>query len=78
MEKLPVCIAKTAKSLSDDPKMYGRPKDFTLTVREIELAAGAGFIVPKTGEITRMPGLPLKPAAENIDIDDSGKISGLF
>ncbi len=78
MDKLPICIAKTAKSLSDDPKRYGRPKDFTLTVREIELAAGAGFIVPKTGEITRMPGLPLKPAAENIDIDDNGKISGLF
>jgi formate--tetrahydrofolate ligase len=78
MDKLPICIAKTAKSLSDDPKCFGRPRDFTLTVREIELAAGAGFIVPKTGEITRMPGLPLKPSAENIDIDDSGKISGLF
>ena len=77
-DKLPVCIAKTAKSLSDDPKKFGRPRDFTLTVREIELAAGAGFIIPKTGEITRMPGLPPKPAAENIDIDDDGKISGLF
>ena len=81
MENLPVCIAKTAKSLSDDPKRYGRPRNFTLTVREIELAAGAGFIVPKTGEITRMPGLPSKPSAENIESTTTGSslafLSGL-
>lgn len=73
-----VCIAKTQKSLSDNPKLLGRPENFVVTVREIEIAAGAGFIVPITGNIMRMPGLPGKPAAENIDIDDDGKISGLF
>lgn len=73
-----VCIAKTQKSLSDNPKLLGRPENFVVTVREIEIAAGAGFIVPVTGNIMRMPGLPGKPAAENIDIDDDGKISGLF
>ncbi|PWE00450.1 formate--tetrahydrofolate ligase [Marinilabilia rubra] len=73
-----VCIAKTQKSLSDNPKLLGRPENFVVTVREIEIAAGAGFIVPITGNIMRMPGLPGKPAAENIDIDDDGVISGLF
>lgn len=78
LDKLPVCIAKTQKSLSDNPKLLGRPKDFVVTVRQIEIAAGAGFIVPITGEIMRMPGLPDHPASENIDIDENGKISGLF
>ncbi len=71
-------MAKTQKSLSDNPKLLGRPKDFIVTVRQIEIAAGAGFVIPITGEIMRMPGLPDKPAAENIDIDENGRISGLF
>jgi formate--tetrahydrofolate ligase len=78
LEKLPVCIAKTQKSISDNPKLLGRPKDFVVTVREIELSAGAGFVVPITGKILRMPGLPSKPAAEDIDVDDEGNITGLF
>lgn len=78
LEELPVCIAKTQKSLSDNPKLLGRPKDFVVTVREIEIAAGAGFLVPITGNIMRMPGLPATPAAEQIDIDEHGNISGLF
>ncbi|MEO0570483.1 MAG: formate--tetrahydrofolate ligase [Bacteroidota bacterium] len=78
LDHLPVCIAKTQKSLSDNPKLLGRPKDFIITVREIEIAAGAGFVIPITGNIMRMPGLPAKPASENIDIDEKGNISGLF
>lgn len=78
MANLPVCIAKTQNSLSDDPKRLGRPRNFTITVRALELAAGAGFIVPLTGEMMRMPGLPAHPAAEAIDIDNTGKITGLF
>ncbi|NTW31721.1 MAG: formate--tetrahydrofolate ligase [Bacteroidetes bacterium] len=78
LDKLPVCIAKTQKSLSDNPDLLGRPKDFVVTVREIEIASGAGFIIPITGEIMRMPGLPEHPAAETIDIDENGNISGLF
>lgn len=78
LNHLPVCIAKTQKSLSDDPRLLGRPRDFVITVREIEIAAGAGFLVPITGDIMRMPGLPSEPAAENIDIDENGEISGLF
>ena len=78
LEHLPVCIAKTQKSLSDNPKLLGRPTDFVITVREIEIAAGAGFLVPITGAIMRMPGLPGKPSAELIDIDNEGNISGLF
>ena len=78
LDKLPVCIAKTQKSLSDNPKLLGRPKDFVVTVRQIEIAAGAGFVIPITGEIMRMPGLPEKPAAENIDNDEQGHITGLF
>lgn len=74
---LPVCIAKTQKSLSDNPDLIGRPEGFTLTVRHIEIAAGAGFVVPVTGEIMRMPGLPETPSAENMDIDEAGNISGL-
>ncbi|MEP4094105.1 formate--tetrahydrofolate ligase, partial [Reichenbachiella sp.] len=75
---LPVCIAKTQKSLSDNPALLGRPKDFVVTVREIEIAAGAGFLVPITGSIMRMPGLPEHPASEKIDITDDGTIEGLF
>lgn len=78
LEHLPVCIAKTQKSLSDNPKLLGRPKDFIVTVRQIEIASGAGFVIPITGDIMRMPGLPDKPAAENIDIDENGHITGLF
>lgn len=78
LEHLPVCIAKTQKSLSDNPKLLGRPKDFIITVREIEIAAGAGFLIPITGDIMRMPGLPTHPASENIDISDDGEITGLF
>jgi formate--tetrahydrofolate ligase len=78
LEGLPVCIAKTQKSLSDDPKLTGRPKGFTLHIRGIEIAAGAGFLVPLSGNMLRMPGLPAAPAALNIDIDDEGVISGLF
>ncbi len=77
LSKLPVCIAKTQKSLSDNPDLLGRPKDFVVTVREIEIAAGAGFVIPITGEIMRMPGLPPIPAAENMDIDANGTITGL-
>lgn len=78
LDGLPICIAKTQKSLSDNPKLLGRPKDFTITVREIEIAAGAGFLVPITGDMMRMPGLPSVPSAEHIDISDDGVISGLF
>lgn len=78
LEKLPVCIAKTQKSLSDNPKLLGRPKDFIVTVRQIEIASGAGFVIPITGDIMRMPGLPDNPAAERIDMDKEGQISGLF
>ncbi len=74
---LPICIAKTQYSLSDNPALLGRPRDFVFTVREIEIAAGAGFLVPISGEILRMPGLPEVPAAEHIDIDDNGNITGL-
>ncbi len=75
---LPVCIAKTQKSLSDDQGRRGRPQGFTIKIREIELSSGAGFIVPIAGTIMRMPGLPNAPSAEKIDIDADGRISGLF
>jgi formate--tetrahydrofolate ligase len=75
--RLPICMAKTQDSLSDNPKLRGRPRGFTLTVRDIEIAAGAGFLVALTGEIVRMPGLPERPAAERIDVDDDGRIVGL-
>ena len=78
LDKVPICIAKTQKSLSDNPLLRNRPKDFILNIREIEIAAGAGFIVPIAGDIMRMPGLPRIPSAENIDIDKEGNISGLF
>ena len=76
-DKLPVCMAKTQKSLSDDEKKIGRPENFKVTVREFEFAAGAGFIIPILGDIMRMPGLPAIPAAELMDIDDFGVITGL-
>ena len=75
---LPVCIAKTQKSLSDNPKLLGRPKDFVITVREVQIAAGAGFLIPITGNIMRMPGLPRVPAAVDIDVDSEGRVSNLF
>ncbi|MDR3636328.1 MAG: formate--tetrahydrofolate ligase [Isosphaeraceae bacterium] len=74
---LPVCMAKTQDSLSDNPKLRGRPKGWTLTVRDVEIAAGAGFLVALTGDIVRMPGLPERPAAERIDVDAEGRIVGL-
>jgi formate--tetrahydrofolate ligase len=77
LEKLPVCIAKTQKSLSDNDQLIGRPSGFRITVREIEIAAGAGFVIPITGKILRMPGLPKVPASEGMDIDANGVITGL-
>ena len=76
--RCPVCIAKTQYSFSDDPTKLGAPEDFTVTVRNVKICAGAGFVVALTGDIMTMPGLPKKPAAENIDVDASGKIVGLF
>ncbi|SIS71613.1 formate--tetrahydrofolate ligase [Belliella pelovolcani] len=78
LDKVPICIAKTQYSLSDDPKLINRPKGFTIKIREFDIAAGAGFIIPIAGTIMRMPGLPSKPAAENIDIGADGNITGLF
>jgi formate--tetrahydrofolate ligase len=78
LDELPICVAKTQKSISDNPALLGRPSGFTLTVREIEIAAGAGFVVPITGDMMRMPGLPGVPSANHIDIDSDGEISGLF
>jgi formate--tetrahydrofolate ligase len=77
LDKLPICMAKTQKSFSDNEKLIGRPTDFEVTIREFEVASGAGFIIPILGNMMRMPGLPLKPASENMSIDDNGKISGL-
>ena len=77
-EHMPVCMAKTPKSLSDDEKKLGRPTNFSVTVREFEFASGAGFIIPILGDIMRMPGLPAVPAAEHVDINTEGKIVGLF
>ena len=75
---LPVCIAKTQYSFSDDPTLLGAPEGFTVTVKNVKISAGAGFIVVLTGDIMTMPGLPRRPAAERIDIDENGKITGLF
>lgn len=77
-DKLPVCVAKTQYSLSDDPTKLGCPKDFTITVRDVKLSAGAGFVVALTGDIMTMPGLPKVPAANKIDVNADGEISGLF
>jgi formate--tetrahydrofolate ligase len=78
LDKLPICIAKTQYSLSDDPEVLGRADGCKITVREIKFSAGAGFLVPMTGKITTMPGLPKKPTSERIDIDKKGDISGLY
>lgn len=78
LDKMPVCMAKTQYSLSDDAAKLGRPEGFRITVRELRVSAGAGFIVALTGNILTMPGLPKHPAAENMDIDENGKITGLF
>ena len=75
---MPVCIAKTQYSFSDDPTKLGAPENFTVTVKNVKVSAGAGFVVVLTGDILTMPGLPRRPAAENIDVDENGKISGLF
>lgn len=77
-DSFPICIAKTQYSLSDDPKKLGRPEGFTINVRELYVSAGAGFIVALTGNVMTMPGLPKKPAAFSIDVDDDGNITGLF
>jgi formate--tetrahydrofolate ligase len=76
--EVPVCMAKTQYSLSDNPALLGRPSGFRITVRNVKISAGAGFAVALTGEIMTMPGLPKRPAAENIDVDENGRISGLF
>jgi formate--tetrahydrofolate ligase len=75
---LPICMAKTQKSLSDNAKLIGRPENFDIHIREIEIAAGAGFLIPIAGNMLRMPGLPLTPSAENIKMDREGTIMGLF
>lgn len=77
-DKMPVCMAKTQMSLSDDPKIMGAPKDFTITVRELRPSLGAGFIVALTGKVLTMPGLPKHPSALDMDIDENGKVTGLF
>ena len=77
-DKMPICMAKTQYSLSDDPTLLGRPRGFSITVRDIKVSRGAGFLVALTGEIMTMPGLPKVPAANNIDILPSGEIVGLF
>jgi len=77
-DKTPICMAKTQYSLSDDPKKLGRPTGFSITVKEVRVSAGAGFLVATTGDIMTMPGLPKRPAAESIDIDNEGRVTGLF
>ena len=76
--RLPICMAKTQYSFSDDPALLGAPRGFTVTVRNLKVSAGAGFLVALTGDIMTMPGLPKVPAAEKIDVDEDGRISGLF
>ena len=77
-DKLPVCMAKTQYSFTDDKDALGAPEGFTVTIRNVKVSAGAGFLVALTGDIMTMPGLPKKPAAESIDVDDNGVITGLF
>ena len=77
-DKMPICMAKTQYSFSDDQTKLGAPRGFVVTVRNVKVSAGAGFLVALTGEIMTMPGLPKVPAAERIDVDETGKISGLF
>jgi formate--tetrahydrofolate ligase len=78
LDKLPICVAKTQYSFTDDQTKLGAPRDFRITVRNLKISAGAGFIVALTGEIMTMPGLPKRPAAERIDVTPEGKIVGLF
>ena len=77
-DKLPICMAKTQYSFSDDAARLGAPRGFTVTVRNLKVSAGAGFLVALTGNIMTMPGLPKVPAAEKIDVDEHGRITGLF
>ena len=77
-DKLPICMAKTQFSFSDDPAKLGAPTGFQITVRDLKVNAGAGFLVAKTGDIMTMPGLPKVPAADKIDVDADGRITGLF
>lgn len=77
-DKLPICMAKTQYSFSDDASLLGAPRGFTVTVRNLKVSAGAGFIVALTGDIMTMPGLPKVPSAEKIDVDENGRITGLF
>lgn len=76
--KLPICMAKTQYSFSDDASKVGAPENFDITVKNVKVSAGAGFIVALTGDIMTMPGLPKSPAALNIDVDENGRITGLF
>ena len=76
--ELPICMAKTQYSFSDDAARLGAPRDFRITVRNLKVSAGAGFLVALTGNIMTMPGLPKVPAAEKIDVDENGRITGLF
>ena len=78
LEKLPVCMSKTQKSISDNPALLGKPTGFKVTINDLRLAVGAGFVIAMAGDIIDMPGLPKKPSAEVIDIDENGIISGLF
>ncbi|HSK69874.1 MAG TPA: formate--tetrahydrofolate ligase, partial [Candidatus Limnocylindria bacterium] len=78
LDCLPVCIAKTQYSFSDDPKALGAPEGFEITIRDLRLSGGAGFVVVFAGDIIAMPGLPKQPAALNIDVTDDGVISGIF
>ena len=78
LDRLPICVAKTQYSLSDDAAKLGKPEHFTITVRDVTLSNGAGFVVVLTGNIMTMPGLPKVPAAEKIDVDNAGVITGLF
>ncbi|MCF8001442.1 MAG: formate--tetrahydrofolate ligase, partial [Halanaerobiales bacterium] len=77
-DELPICMAKTQNSISDKPELKGRPSNFRVSVSKVTLSAGAGFLVPSTGPVLKMPGLPKRPSAEDIDIDENGKITGLF
>ena len=78
LDKKPICMAKTQYSLSDDPMLLGRPEGFDITVSKVRVSNGAGFIVAETGDIMVMPGLPKVPAADNIDINEKGNVTGLF
>jgi len=78
LSRLPICIAKTQYSLSDDANLLGRPKDFVITIRDIKISAGAGFIVPLAGSVMTMPGLPKVPQAQEVSVDEKGNVQGLL